>query len=269
MSGMPKLDKHKYGPWAVIAGGSDGTGAEFARAIAASGINLLLIARRAAALEALAGELRAAGVEVRTLCQDLSAADAMANIRAATAGLEVGLFISNAGADTAGKAFLDAPVETWLGLIDRNVRCVTALCHQFAGPMRTRGRGGIILMASGTGLGGMAGVAVYSATKGFELNLAEGLWQELHGAGVQVLGVAAPAMATPTLVRTLEAAGLSMPGLVEPRDAVRKILETLEAGPLYVFPTGVDDVEAVMAARRDRTVRLADMAAKFFGKGEA
>ena len=54
MVAKPVLDRDRYGPWAVIAGGSDGTGAAFARDVAASGINLLLVARRQGPLDTLA-----------------------------------------------------------------------------------------------------------------------------------------------------------------------------------------------------------------------
>src|SRR3546814_20142142 len=62
------LNQEKYGPWAIVAGASEGTGACFAHEIAAAGINLLLIARRAGPLEAIAEDFRRDhGVEVRTL----------------------------------------------------------------------------------------------------------------------------------------------------------------------------------------------------------
>src|SRR3546814_17683814 len=69
--------------------------------------------------------------------------------------------------------------------------------------MRERGRGGIVLMGSGAGLGGQPGVAVYSGVTGFVLNLAESLWAELRGRGVDVIGIAAPVMETPALRQTI------------------------------------------------------------------
>ncbi|MDE2464943.1 MAG: SDR family NAD(P)-dependent oxidoreductase, partial [Alphaproteobacteria bacterium] len=91
------LDRGKYGPWAVIAGGSDGTGACFAYEAAKAGINLVLIARRPAPLATLADSLRHEfGVEVRTLSLDLNLSDAAARMQAATEDLEVGLYVHNA-----------------------------------------------------------------------------------------------------------------------------------------------------------------------------
>ena len=69
------IDKNVYGPWAVIAGGSEGVGASFARQLAEAGLNLVLIARKPEPLEEVAAQVRAHGVEVRTLQQDLLAPD--------------------------------------------------------------------------------------------------------------------------------------------------------------------------------------------------
>src|SRR5579862_2251318 len=88
----------RYGPWAVIAGASEGTGRAYARQLAAQGVNCILVARRAGPLTALADELRAANrVQCVTAAIDLAAPDATASIIAAVGQREVGLFISNAG----------------------------------------------------------------------------------------------------------------------------------------------------------------------------
>src|SRR5260370_25018346 len=167
----------KYGPWAVISGASDGTGAAYARELAAKGLNLVLIARRLQPLQTLATDLeRAFGVQTRTASIDLYQPGAGARVLAAADGLEVGLYVSNAGADTNGVMFLDAPLDAWRSLINRNVNVVVEAVYGFAGPMRARGRGGLILMSSATALGGQAGVAIYSSTKAFDLNFAESLW---------------------------------------------------------------------------------------------
>lgn len=266
---MPKVDKDRYGPWAVISGGSEGSGAEFARALAASGINPFLIARNESAMDALAEDLRSTfQVEVRTLTLDLSQDHAVDEIQTATQDLEVGFFVSNAGAYWDGKPFLDSPIEAWQALINRNVRTLTATCHLFAGPMRARRRGGLVFMASGAGLGGARGISVYSATKGFELNLAESLWSELRESGVDVLGVAAPGMSTPAMMRVVKAVNAVPPPLHEPAEVVRQILEKLIEGPMLAFAGGADDPEAVMATRRDRVLRVENRSAQFLRKRE-
>jgi len=88
----------RYGPWALVAGASDGVGAEFARQAAAAGINCILVARRLQLLDQLARELKAQhGVEVITRSVDLTQPDAAARMLGSAAGLDVGLFVYNAG----------------------------------------------------------------------------------------------------------------------------------------------------------------------------
>ena len=87
------IDKNQYGPWVVIAGGSEGVGAAFADELSRAGLNLVLIARKPGPLEETADKVRANGVEVRTLSLDLLADDAMDQIRKVTDDLD-GLVVS-------------------------------------------------------------------------------------------------------------------------------------------------------------------------------
>ena len=108
----PEQMRAKYGPWAVIAGASEGTGAEYARQLAAFGIHCLLVARRTEPLERIARELTDKHrVKTRVLSVDLSATEAAQRMKAAAADIEVGLYVSNAGADSTGQHFLDVPLE--------------------------------------------------------------------------------------------------------------------------------------------------------------
>src|SRR5882724_11243989 len=103
----------RYGPWAVIAGASEGTGSAFARKVAARGVNCILIARRAAPLAPLADVIRAESrVDCITATVDLAAPNAFDSIVAAVGQREIGLFISNAGADSNGSHFLDRDLVT-------------------------------------------------------------------------------------------------------------------------------------------------------------
>src|SRR5689334_20786448 len=93
------IDKHKFGPWAVVTGASSGIGKEFARQLAASGLNVVLVARRLALLEELGSQLtKEFGVQYRAISVDLSEENFLDKIAAATNGLDVGLLVSNAGA---------------------------------------------------------------------------------------------------------------------------------------------------------------------------
>jgi short-subunit dehydrogenase len=189
--------RERYGPWALVAGASAGLGEAFARLLAARGLNLVLVARRADALEALAAELRRAHrVEVRPEPLDLSRPDAGAAALGAVAGLEVGLLVYNAAASAIGP-FLERPVEEHLRVIDVNCRAPLVLAHGLGGPMAARGRGGILLMTSLAASQGNPLLASYAASKAFDLVLAEGLWAELRGRGVDVLACRAGATRTP------------------------------------------------------------------------
>lgn len=226
--------KARYGPWAVISGASDGTGRAFAQQVAGTGINCVLIARRAPLLEELAQELRAeSGVECVTAVVDLSAPDAFDRLIAAVGEREVGLFISNAGSDPNGSHFLDNGVDPWIDLVNRNVLTNMRCCHHFAGLMRERGRGGLLLVGSAAGYGGSRFMAVYSATKAFVWCLAESLWSELRPHNVDVLYIALVATDTPFLQRLLEEKGQKPGRSSSPDDVARKGLANLGNGPVF------------------------------------
>ena len=263
----PVAYREKYGPWAVITGASDGTGAAYARQLAAMGLNLVLIARRLEPLQALALELeKAHGIETRTASIDLYQPGAGQQVASVAMGVDVGLYISNAGADANSSSFLDAPLDAWRGLISRNVFTVTELVYHFAATMRQRGRGGILLMSSGTALGGQPGVAVYCATKAYDLNLAEALWAELGPFGIDVLGAVCPAMDTPSLQSLLGANGLIVPGLFDPVEVVSTLLARLPDGPTHIFPFGPDAPRAaeIEKARRERVAVMVEASKMFF-----
>ncbi len=132
-------DPARYGPWAVIVGGSEGVGASFARQLADAGLNLVLVARKPAPLGATADEARARGVRVRTVALDIVAADALRRIREATDDVEVGLLIFNAGANSYGHEFVTGDLERARGVIDLNITARLAVTHHFGARMKERG----------------------------------------------------------------------------------------------------------------------------------
>lgn len=141
--------RERYGPWVVIAGASEGIGVEYARMLAEQDLNCVLVSRRQAMLDELAaGLVRDHGIEARVVALDLSAPDAARRLFEQTSDLEVGLYISNAGADPHGSFFLDRPVEDWLELMARNTATVVEACHRFAAAMKLRGRGGLLIMST-------------------------------------------------------------------------------------------------------------------------
>jgi short-subunit dehydrogenase len=108
----------RYGPWAVVAGASEGVGASVARMLGERGVNVVLVARRQAALDDVAATVTS---ETRTVVLDLSGDGADDALAAATDGLEVGLLVYNAGADPHASKFLDQPSSVWQELVRRNV----------------------------------------------------------------------------------------------------------------------------------------------------
>jgi len=254
----------KYGPWALVLGASEGIGAAFARFAAQSGVNVVLVARRAAILEELAGELRQAhSVECRALPLDLASQDAMVRLAEATKDLEIGLIIMNAGADDHGRDFLDVPVKEWLELVQRNNVFTIQLCHHFGQPMRERRRGGLLLVNSRAGWGGAARVAIYSASKAFDRNFAEALWAECVPFGVDVLSLIAPPTDTPALRRLLARGNLPAAGLASAEAVARGGLDNLGHGPVYIpNETPTDLVTA--ASRRDLVLMMSEGTKSFF-----
>ena len=222
----------KYGPWAVIAGASEGIGASLADQLAAQGLNLILIARNEALLGTLAATVgEKHGVEVRPLALDLTVPDVGERVAQATDGLDVGLVIYNAGAANRTVEFLDDTFEVSLTQI--KLACIgpVALARLFAPGMRERGRGGIVLVGSLGCLAGAATLAVYSAVKAFNVNFAEGLWAELHPHGVDV--VCTPLGKTDT--EAMQRMGVTPDDqTMQPGDVAGEIIENIGSGPVYV-----------------------------------
>ena len=227
----------QYGPWAIIAGASEGTGRCFAKALAARGVHSILVARRQAPLDALAEEIHAAGgAECITASIDLSADDACEQIKTTAGDREIGLYISNAGADPNGSRFLDKPIDTWLGMVSRNLNTTLRCCHHFGGLMKARGRGGLLLVSSGAGWGGASHMATYSALKACDMRLAESLWAELSDYGVDVLCLVLGTTDTPAFRELLEEKGKKPPrSMASPEKVAETGLANLGRGPVYNF----------------------------------
>jgi short-subunit dehydrogenase len=231
----------KYGPWAVIAGASEGIGAAFAKSLAGHGINLVLVARRAEPLDTLAASLP---VETRTVPADLGTPDGLRAVFGATAELEVGLVVANAALSPNGR-FVDADLADLHRVLDLNCRAVVDLAHHYLKPMAARQRGGLIVMSSASGMQGGPLLTTYAASKAFGAVFAEGLWWELRGTGVDVTACIAGAVSTPNLAR---AAKREAPGTVAPEVVVEAALRGLGRGP-RVVPGGFMRFSTALMAR--------------------
>jgi short-subunit dehydrogenase len=247
-------DLTQYGPWAVIAGGSEGVGTEFARMLAEDGVNLVLIARKPGPLEQTAQACRELGVRALTLSVDLLDPTSVTRIAEATADLEVGLLIYNAGASTCNESFLDADLVDFQKVIDLNVTRMMELVQAFGRPMVARRRGGIMIVGSLSGYMGADRHAVYAGAKAFSRMFAESLWLELRQHNVDVLELVLGVTRTPAMERI----GLNFdaPGMLvnTPTEVAREGLDHIADGPVFVAGGNAERAVANSAPDRARVV---------------
>lgn len=260
----------KYGPWALITGASEGTGSAFAHRLVDAGVKVILVARREAPLAALADEIKAKGGECVTASIDLSATDAADRIVVAVGDREVGLLITNAGADPNGSMFLDNDLASWDALVTMNVNTTMRLAHHFGHTMKARQRGGMILVGSGACYGGLAGLPVYCASKAFVMCLAEGLWAEFRHFNVDVLNLILGRTDTPAHRKILEESGQPIPtDMAMPEEVAEVGLRQLPHGPIWNWGQ-TNDVAGYAPnspdSRRARIVAIEEMSAAYTGK---
>src|SRR5579859_7686788 len=183
---MKRIDTNTFGPWALVTGASSGIGKEFARQLAASGLNLVLLARRLPLLEDIGRTLaKEYGIDYRTLALDLSEEGFLSTLEAATHDLDIGLVVSNAGTATPGE-FLSHDPSHLHQTVRLSVLAHLDLAHHFGKKLAARQRGGMILLS---GMGASQGVpymANDSATRAYVLTLGETLNFELKKDHVQV-----------------------------------------------------------------------------------
>jgi hypothetical protein len=231
-------------------------GAEYCRQIAATGIDLLILDRDETALAATASELRSRpdAVDVVTGVIDLSepAVRVLEAVRQAVGDLEIGLLVANAAWSPVGP-FLEVDLASLLTAIDINCRAPVVLIHELGARMAKRGRGGIIVMSSLAAEAGTANVALYSATKAFDLVLAEGLWYELRDRGVDVVAIRPGSTRTPGWQSSQPADG-ELQGVMEPVDVVRDALAALGTTPSIAAGAANRAAEAMFRSMTRREV---------------
>jgi uncharacterized protein len=230
-----KAFSRQYGPWALVAGASQGLGAEYARQLAENGLNLVLVARKEEALRSLAGQISEKyGVQTRPLALDLSVESSLAQIIEQTADLEIGLMVYNAAYSAIGP-FFDIPVEDHLRELATNTRAPLILAYQMGRQMLPRKRGGIILMSSLSAAQGSAFISNYAATKAYNQVLGEGLWEELREQGIDVLVSCPSAVSTPNYLHSRENRSKAPVSAMSPRDVIAETLAALGKRP-YIVP---------------------------------
>jgi len=225
---MKRLDTYTFGPWAMITGASSGIGKEFARQLAASGLHLVLVARRLSALEELGGELaKTFGIHYRAIGLDLSEENFLKKMEEATQDLDIGLVVSNAGATLTGD-FLTMDYRVLQQRLRLNVKAHLDVMYHFGQHLVQRRRGGLLLVASTAGLQGIPFSAEYAAAKAYVLSLGEALHVEFQKVGVHVTVLLPGATDTPMLLDSgIDPADL--PGIMKPMSPERCVTEGLAA----------------------------------------
>lgn len=233
---MTALDR---GSWALVTGASSGLGVEFAHLLAERGCNLVLVARGAEPLKALAtGLMAACRITVLVEVLDLAQPDAAEELKRRTdrQGLRIDVLINNAGVGVHGD-FVSADPQRLQQMLDLNVSTLTRLARLYGEDMRRRGRGRMLLVASLLGFMASPAYAAYAASKAYVLSLGEALHDELapHGVTVTVL---APGLTDTAFTRTAghEASATLKLMLMQPRPVAEAGLRALEAGRACVVP---------------------------------
>ena len=257
------MDLEKYGPWALIVGGSEGIGVSFANRVAQQGVNLVLTGYFPESVESTARQIRSDhGVEVREVTHDLTIGDPLAPVTPLTEDLEIGLMIYTAGS-VAPVPFLDDTAEHVLKPMRLNAQGQTAYCHHYGQGMRDRGRGGIILVGSNAGVFGIAGMACYAAAKAYTKVLAESLWLELKPLGIDVLGLILGPTRTPFIERL--GAPVDDPAFAAayPDDVAEAGLAELGREPVHFMDNAGPIIEEL--SKLDRKQAIEEMTRHTFG----
>jgi uncharacterized protein len=259
---MPTAFRDRYGPCALVAGSAVGLGAEWARQLAARGLDLLLLDRDHAALESTAREVQASHrVSVAPVTIELGRADLVEALQPHLVEHEIGLLVYNAALGTVAP-FLDLDPEHVQAMLAVNCAGPLLLARALLPAMVARGRGGVIFLSSLSGNIGSAQLAVYAATKAFNLVAADALWAELRPHGVDVLAVQPGSTRTPGWLSSQPARdegqseGMGLP-VMQPADVVREALAALGVEPVVVpGETNRQGAEALAALPRRQAIEL-------------
>lgn len=217
----------RYGSWALVSGGTSGIGAALVDQIAASGMNVVLVARTQAKLDAQADAIRKAhNVEVRTVSADLSSAEGLESVIHAVSDLEIGLLVPCAAMETSGY-FVDSPLETQRALLQMDVVAPMVLTHHFGAKMAARRRGAILLVSSLSGWMAQPYMAGYGAAKAYILGLGAALHEEMKDQGVDVSVLSPGPTDTPMAASTGIDFGSMGMSIMKPEDVARTALAAL------------------------------------------
>jgi len=213
--------KEKYGPWALVTGGSGGIGKAIARELASRGLNIVLVARRLAELDEVASQLASEhGIATRTIVADFSVPNASAELDATLTDLDIGLVVPNAGVEVTGE-FIAVDLKDHASLNQINVVAPTELAHIFGRRLASRGKGGILFVSSLLAFQATPQFASYAAGKAYILSLGEALHVELGEHGVNVC-VLSPGVTSTDMIANMPMNWKKMPIIPQVPDVVAK-----------------------------------------------
>jgi uncharacterized protein len=222
---------------ALVTGASVGIGRAFAERLAADDYDLVLVARGAEQLDALAKRLsEERGIEARALAADLTDPAGLARVEAEVRARTPDLLVNNAGFGTVGR-FAELDLEAEEREVRLNVVALVRLTHAALRPMLERGSGCIVNVSSLAGESATPFNATYGATKAFVTSFTEALSEEIRGKGVRIQAL------LPGFTRTefQQRAGLdtrSIPAIawMQPEGVVEASLAGLEKGQVICIP---------------------------------
>ena len=251
--------KQRYGPVALITGASSGIGWGFAEELAERGFDLVLVARRTDRLEQLAEQVQTRHGTKSAICDaDLSQPTAPLELHRLVAGRDIGLVISNAGFSVRGPHESLNPDEL-TEMLTVNCHAPLHLARLFLPALKARGKGGFVMVSSIEALMGCPMSAAYAAMKALVLHLAEGLYAEAQGSGIDILACCPGATATEAGAR----AGVDMSQLAnvqQPRAVAISTLDNLANGPAH-FPNAAYRTQFDQLLAMPRSDALKAMAA--------
>lgn len=234
----------------LITGASSGIGEAFARRLAASGHDLVLVARSEKALHELCDELMLKHkITAHYVVMDLTDRDADQRLFEETTrhGFEVDWLINNAGFGSVGD-FATLNVERELEMIDLNVRSLVALTHRFLGPMREREHGTIINVSSAAGFQPIPFMATYAATKAFVSSFSEAIAEENRPLGIRVMALCPGS----TKTNFFAASNIDRPIQVKGQQTVEQVVDSalrgLRKGKMKVVSGLANQVGSILGA---------------------
>ena len=225
---------NRYGKWALVAGAAEGIGEAFTEALAKKKLNLVMVDHKTVTMHTLAERIKKTYlVGIREISQDLSDKDAWMNCLKSIEDLDCRLLIYTP-AYSKVKGFLSNSSDELDKYIDLNSRTPIHLVQSFIKSVKDKKPAGIILMSSLAGLIGPPYSAPYAATKVFNVLLAESLFSEFRGKGIDITVCCAGQTSTPTFWSSNPTLTGDWPGVMNPSEIAEYALKNLGRKPICI-----------------------------------